>query len=163
MVCYYCLVWAAHDEYAAFFQCPGDYSYFTFNGHISVLCIGIESAACKYNTLRPSWWGMCNASIIAQAHTFLLQSEAMQVTLLVSKVVTPFLTKPTMIYLDWWNAFSRFPFQTKCVLYLTRSWNGSILGLNEYDQLLGWLAQTKILYQKYFGGLGSWKLHLVNW
>ena len=62
----------------------------------------------------------------------LLQSRARQVTLFMSKVVTPFLTKLTMICLDCWKAFSRLSFQTKCVFLLTRSRNGSIMGRNEY-------------------------------
>ena len=62
----------------------------------------------------------------------LLQSGARQVTLFMSKVVTPFFTKSTMTFLDCWNAFSRLSFHMKCVSFLTRSLNGSIIGLNEY-------------------------------
>ena len=69
----------------------------------------------------------------------LLQSGARQVTLLMSKLVTSFFTKAPMICLDCWNDFSRFSFQTKCVFFLTRSQNGSIMGLNEYV-LATWLT-----------------------
>ena len=64
----------------------------------------------------------------------LLQSGAKQVTLLMSNVETPCLTSLTMTCFDSWNAFSRVWFQLNLELFLTRSQNGSIIGLNEYAQ-----------------------------
>ena len=61
----------------------------------------------------------------------LLQSGVRLVILLMSKVVTPFLTKPTTICLDCWNALSRFSFQTECGFCMTRFRKGNLRGLNE--------------------------------
>ena len=85
----------------------------------------------------------------------LLQSGARQVTLLMLKVVTPFLTKLTMICLDCWNAFSRLSFQTKCVFFLTRSRNGSIMGLNEYAHATWLTSPNQDLASVIFLGVGK--------
>ena len=84
----------------------------------------------------------------------LLQSGARQVTLLMSTVVTPFLTKLTMICLDCWNTFSRLSFETKCVFFLTRSRNGSIMGLNEYAHATWLTSPNQDLASVIFLGSG---------
>ena len=168
MIDYYNHLWVAH-EYSALLKCPGDCSCFAFNRRILALCVSSESATRKYNvpSIGTTHWRfsvghvqyLCNKR---KPMPSLLQSGARPVTLLMSEMVTPILTKLIMICLDCWNAFSRLSFQTKCVFFLTRSRNGSIMGLNEYAHATWLTSPNQDLASVIFLGVG--KLDIAfNW
>ena len=129
--------------------------------HTGAFSVGHEQCFCNSRKPMPS----------------LLQSASRQVILLMSKVVMPFFTKPTMICLDCWNTFSRFSFQTKCVCFLTRFWNGSIIGLSEYAHatwltspnqdlvlmIFWWAGKLEIAFSKFSQGVTPVIWRPPNW
>ena len=102
--------------------------------------------------------GFCNSR---KPISSLLQSGARQVTLLVSKMITPFLSKPTISFFDFWNAFFRLSFHKKGVFCLTRSRNGNIIGHKEYAHATWLTSPNQDLVSVIFFGVG--KSEVFRW
>ena len=79
--------------------------------------LSVEHLQCFCNSMKPI--------------SSLLQSGVRQVTLLVSNVVTPFLTKPNFFFLIP-KMLSLGFHSIKSVFCLTRPWNANIIGLKVY-------------------------------